>query len=185
MSKVRYLAVLILFCIAVVPISAEAGKRSNENYVNGISRYIISINGNVAGSARYIATCIVDSCGNNDVDPVLMTAVISQESAFRPDAVSPAGAIGLGQLMPGTAKMLGVDDPYDIAQNVEGSTKYLGQMLRKFSGQSTPIVRALAAYNAGPGAVTSYNGVPPYRETDKYVWSIGDKYVEVSAALEE
>jgi hypothetical protein len=185
MRKLICLIVLAVFCIAGVPTSAKAGNKSNEYYIDGISRYIISVNSNIKGSARYIATCIVDSCGNNDVDPILMTAVISQESAFRPNAVSPAGAIGLGQLMPRTAKMLGVEDPFDIAQNVEGSTKYLGQLLRKFAGQSTPIVRALAAYNAGPGAVTSYNGVPPYRETDNYVWSIGDKYADVCDALEE
>jgi soluble lytic murein transglycosylase-like protein len=183
LRKLKYLAIWMLFCLAALPAYAENGD-SDDYYVNGISRYIVSVNSNAAGSARYIATCIVDSCANNDVDPVLMTAVISQESAFRPEAVSPAGAIGLGQLMPGTAKMLGVD-PYDVQENIEGSARYLGQMLRKFAGQSTPIVRALAAYNAGPAAVTSYNGVPPYRETDSYVWSIGDKYAEVSAALDE
>lgn len=183
MSKLKCI-VFILCYITFVPFSVEAGDRSNEYYINGISRYIISANSELTGSARYIAACIVDSCQHNGVDPILMTAVISQESAFRPNAVSRAGAIGLGQLMPGTADMLGVD-PYDIAQNIEGATQYLGQMLRKFAGQSTPIVRALAAYNAGPGAVASYNGVPPYLETDNYVFSIGDKYSEVRAAVEK
>jgi soluble lytic murein transglycosylase-like protein len=167
-----------------MPLSAAA-RENDDNYISGIARYIISVNGSMEGSARYIATCIVDSSANNGVDPVLLTALISQESGFRPEAVSPVGAMGLGQLMPGTAKALGVDDPYDVAQNIEGSAKYLGQMLRKFAGKSTPIVRALAAYNAGPGAVANYDGVPPYRETDSYVWSIGDKYVAVRAALEE
>lgn len=183
MRKVTYFLVLLLCCSVAMSFSRAAA--SENGYVSGISRYIVSVNSSLSGSARYIAACIVDSSERNGVDPVLLTALISQESRFRPDAVSPAGAIGLGQLMPATAKALGVDDPYDAAQNIEGSAKYLGQMLRKFAGQSTPIVRALAAYNAGPGAVAGYNGVPPYRETDNYVWSIGEKYSAVRAAIED
>ena len=97
----------------------------------------------------------------------LFLAQINQESRFNPQAVSPAGAIGLGQIMPGTAKELGVD-PRDPAQNLEGSARYLSQQYRKFGDWGT----ALAAYNAGPGAVSKYGGVPPYKETQNYVRTI-------------
>ncbi|MBW2672759.1 MAG: transglycosylase SLT domain-containing protein, partial [Deltaproteobacteria bacterium] len=98
------------------------------------------------------------------VDPELALAVAEAESGFSPKAKSPAGAIGIFQLMPGTAKSLGVD-PYDPAQNIEGGIKYLKQQLDTFG--SVPL--ALAAYNAGPGAVKKYGSVPPYREVQSYV----------------
>jgi hypothetical protein len=97
----------------------------------------------------------------------LFLAQINQESRFNPQAVSPAGAIGLGQIMPGTAKELGVD-PRDPVQNLEGSARYLSQQYKKFGDWGT----ALAAYNAGPGAVSKYGGVPPYKETQNYVRTI-------------
>jgi hypothetical protein len=97
----------------------------------------------------------------------LFLAQINQESRFNPQAVSPAGAIGLGQIMPGTAKELGVD-PRDPSQNLEGSARYLSQQYKKFGDWGT----ALAAYNAGPGAVSKYGGVPPYKETQNYVRTI-------------
>ena len=97
----------------------------------------------------------------------LFLAQINQESRFNPRAVSPAGAIGLGQIMPGTAKELGVD-PTDPMQNLEGSARYLSQQYNKFGDWGT----ALAAYNAGPGAVSKYGGIPPYKETQNYVRTI-------------
>lgn len=102
------------------------------------------------------------------VDPSLALAVANQESGMNPNAVSSAGAIGLFQLMPATAAQLGVD-PTDVMQNIQGGIEYLSQMLTQFGGN---VSLALAAYNAGPGVVTTYGGIPPYPETQNYVSSI-------------
>ena len=107
-----------------------------------------------------------------NVDPVLLTSLIGQESSFNQNAVSPAGAVGYGQLMPDTAAELGVD-PYDPEQNIDGSARYLRQMLDSNGGN---VKLALAAYNAGQGAVNQYGGIPPYAETQDYVSSVMSGY---------
>jgi len=115
---------------------------------------------------------IIESAAlENNIDPNLVKAVIMQESGGNPEAVSPKGAKGLMQLMDGTAQMLGVTDPFDIAQNIYGGTKYLAKLITKFNGD---IQKALAAYNAGPGNVEKYGGIPPFEETRNYVSSILD-----------
>ena len=102
------------------------------------------------------------------VDPVLLAAMARTESGFDPSATSPAGAQGLMQLMPGTAKGLGVTDPFDPAQSVQGAAQLMRDLLDRFGR----VDEALAGYNAGPGAVIRYGGVPPYAETQGYVQKI-------------
>ena len=107
------------------------------------------------------------------VDPRLIHAVIQQESKYHPEATSPAGAKGLMQLMPDTAKRFHCDDLTDEACNVEAGTKYLKWLLKRFDGD---VSLALAGYNAGEGAVDKYEGVPPYKETQNYVKKIVGNY---------
>jgi soluble lytic murein transglycosylase-like protein len=107
-------------------------------------------------------------CEQYEVDPDLARAVMRMESGGNPNAVSRAGAIGLMQLMPSTASGLGVD-PTDPERNLEGGIKYLSQLADKYNGDN---VKTLAAYNAGPSRVDSYDGVPPFPETQRYVKNV-------------
>ena len=109
---------------------------------------------------------IKEKADKYNLDESLIKAVIKAESGFNPNAVSKAGASGLMQLMPGTARGLGVEDIFDVEQNIEGGAKYLRGMLDRFDGDKS---LALAAYNAGPNAVKRYGGIPPYQETQNYV----------------
>jgi hypothetical protein len=112
---------------------------------------------------------IQSSASQEGVDATLLRSVMRQESAFKPCAVSVAGAMGLMQIMPGTAEMLGLDDPFDPAKNTAAGAKYLRQMLDRYQGD---IPMALGAYNAGPGRVDKASGVPPIAETLQYVTNI-------------
>lgn len=127
--------------------------------------------GNVPGASTQFDHLFREAGARHGVDPALLKAVAWTESNFVPDAVSHAGAQGLMQIMPGTAEGLGVD-PLDPAQAVDGAARYLRRQLERFGD----VRLALAAYNAGPGAVQEYGGVPPYEETIGYVAKVVDRY---------
>jgi soluble lytic murein transglycosylase-like protein len=122
---------------------------------------------------------ITAAASKHGIDPALLAGLVKQESNFDPNAGSPAGAQGLTQLMPATAASLGVTNVHDPVQALEGGAKYLRQQLDRFGGD---VARALAAYNAGPGAVERFGGVPPYAETQEYVRRVQANAAEYRAA---
>ena len=115
---------------------------------------------------------------HHKVDPLLIRAMIQQESRFRVDAVSPAGAQGLMQLMPGTARDLRVNDPFDPLENIYGGTKYIKSLLDQYRGD---VALSLAAYNAGPGNVNSSGGIPDFIETKGYVLKVLQGYLQLKS----
>lgn len=149
----------------------QLGKPSSDLATQQLSSYSQS-SGQFSGLSSSDIDYLVRKSVEYGVDSRLVAALISAESGGNQSAVSPAGAIGVGQLMPETAKELGVN-PYDKLQNIEGTIKYLAQMLQRFGGD---VSKALAAYNAGAGAVEAYNGVPPYSDTQAYVNNVMSTY---------
>ncbi len=124
-------------------------------------------------SVESIEDLIESAAARYGLDVELLAAVIAVESGFEPGAVSPKGAQGLMQLMPATARELNVTDPFDPRQNIDAGARYLRQLLDQHDGS---FVRSLAAYNAGMGRVARYNGIPPYRETIRYIRRVLDEY---------
>lgn len=131
-----------------------------------------------AGGSSAFDGLIREAAEAQGVDPALIKAVIDAESAFDPNAVSSAGAMGLMQLMPGTAEALGVSDAFDPRQNILGGTRYLKGLLDRFDNDPK---LALAAYNAGPGRVKQYGGVPPFTETQTYIGRVLEKWAAYRA----
>lgn len=132
------------------------------------------------GVPTQYAAKVAELAARYDLSPALIEAVIWQESRWQHDAVSPKGAQGLAQLMPGTARYLGVD-PRDPYANLEGGARYLREQLNRFDGN---VEKALAAYNAGPGRVEQAGGVPRIRETQAYVVAIMGRLAQVSYPIE-
>lgn len=138
--------------------------------------YVDVANTTIAGKAKsQILNLISQLSKKYDIDEKLVQAVVRQESGFNPKAKSSAGAMGLMQLMPATAKGLGVNDPYNPVQNLDGGIRHLKGLLAKYNNN---LVLALAAYNAGGGNVDKYGGVPPFKETQNYVKSILGNYLK-------
>lgn len=147
---------------------------------NLIQRYVNSENPSMSfDEAGWIAKAILYYSYKYNVDPLIMSALIDTESKFNQNAVSSAGAIGMGQLLPSTASALGVN-PYDTLQNIEGACSYMATQLNNFNGDTR---LALAAYNAGSDAIKQYGSVPPFEETQNYVTQITQKYSQLSGAL--
>jgi soluble lytic murein transglycosylase-like protein len=125
------------------------------------------------GEGTDVRALAIATARKHGLEPELVLAVVGVESAFRPEAVSPKGAQGLLQLMPATAASLGVEDAFDPEQNLDGGVRHLGALLDLYGGD---LQRALAAYNAGEGAVARHGGIPPFRETREYVRRVLEQY---------
>jgi soluble lytic murein transglycosylase-like protein len=146
--------------------------------VEGAPRYVSTVPVESTSARERYEPYVLEYSNRHSLRPELVRAVIQVESGYNPRALSPKGAMGLMQLMPDTARMLGVQRPYDPEQNIRGGTRYLRLLLDKYDGNEE---LALAAYNAGSGAVDRYGKrIPPYRETRDYVRKVGSKAGEAT-----
>jgi len=156
------------------PATASSGTASASGYSGAGTDFASALQSATTAGAQSAGSetggeyeSLIDAAAaRNGLDPAVLHGLIEQESGFDPSATSSAGASGLTQLMPGTASSLGVADPQNPAESIEGGARYLGQLMSQFGGNTED---ALAAYNAGPGAVEQYGGTPPYAETQSYV----------------
>jgi soluble lytic murein transglycosylase-like protein len=158
--------------ITEVPANVVSGFEEEEVATPAASE-VVALKPEIAPPAsRDPREMVRDAARRSGLPPEFVESVAQVESGFRPNAVSPKGALGVMQLMPGTARTLGAD-PRDTAQNIDAGTRLLRELLLKYDGD---VVKALAAYNAGEGAVDKYRGLPPYNETRWYVKKVIDAY---------
>lgn len=184
-SRGAYLRSMPGSAAALMSMLGPRVQRIFPRYYDFIASYNSRLN---SSDAAQIAAALLGFADQYDVDPRLVVSMVIAESGFNPHATSRVGAAGLGQLMPGTARSLGLNNPYDPIQNLEGSIAYLRSRLSTFgymgSAEAPALDRstitkaalAMAAYNAGLGAVRKYGGIPPYRETQAYVHRVIGMY---------
>jgi soluble lytic murein transglycosylase-like protein len=156
---------------ASVPTRVVSGVTDPRTYAELARRYNRRLQ---LADAERIGRSLVHFSRRYNLDPRLVAAVIAIESGFNPRAVSPAGALGLGQLMPATARAVGVRDPFSVEENIYGTVRVLRGHLDRYGYHNVAL--ALAAYNAGSGAVRAHGGVPPYAETTWYVYNVMTRY---------
>lgn len=165
--KTAALAAALVITLAAAARAQEYSPEQIEGmYANVASYYNPKLS---ETEARRIARSILYHTTALGVDPRLVVAVIVVESRFKPNAVSPKGAIGLGQLMPGTARSMGISNPYSVDDNIYGTVRYLRTQYDRWQNTGQALDFALASYNAGPEAVARHGGIPPYNETINYV----------------
>lgn len=181
LRKVLLLLSILLLLITVKVKSEGIEDIENYEYVfNEYKKVVQYFNPNLTEHAmNSITDAILKQSWLNGIDARLIMALIAVESRFQPFAISPKGAMGLGQLMPGTARKLGVSNPFDISENIRGSVRYLREQYDRWSTYGSKIAQdwALASYNAGPEAVSKYRGIPPYNETINFVSKVKRLYI--------
>jgi soluble lytic murein transglycosylase-like protein len=151
------------------------------NKTLAIARAILRTNARIGAiDALRLAAATTRAARDNDLPAEFLAATLLQESAFDPRALSVAGAVGIAQFMPSTAQVVGVN-PFDPYEAIPGAASLLEAYVRRYASYPDPYVAALAAYNAGPGAVDAYNGVPPYAETREYINDIVDRWAKITA----
>lgn len=174
LSKKTIFLILILVFLAdavfafSIPLDVE---KRNQDYRDTVIYYNPKLS---PKTVRDIVSTIIYYCYVYQLDPRLVMAVIKVESNFRPSAKSPAGALGLGQIMPENARALGITEPFEPVQNIKATIRFIKLNYDRFKHQpyQQRIINALAAYNAGYGAVLKHGGIPPYPETQNYVYMV-------------
>ena len=153
---------------------------ASDDFALRLGQYIGSESGMGNDYGNYVASLILENASQYGVDPILVASLFEQESHFRMDAVSGAGAIGIAQLMPDTARQMGYN-PYILEENIRGGIEYLSYQLKRFqSSGEWQNSFAIAAYNAGPRAVQDYGDVPPYTETRHHVTAVANNYAAIN-----
>ncbi|MCS7252936.1 MAG: lytic transglycosylase domain-containing protein [Armatimonadota bacterium] len=155
-----------------------------EAVAHAVTEYAMRLNRQLKRSlAEEIASALVDAAMRNGVDACLLAAVVARESSFRCDARSPSGAVGLAQLMPQTAAALGVVDPHDIAQNLDGAARYLATLMRRWCGRDDAVEMALASYRLGPRLIELRLGIPDVAGVASYLDDVLNHYIKLRSLV--